>query len=156
MKRIIISFAIAILAVFMGFTLYANLQHRFGWGVAGVTLDSPSNNLSVLSLSIFTYQDTYNRCPDSLRVLGPPAKGEATDWRAANLIEADLAMGKHSGYLYEYHRIGEGKWCEFTIHADPAASKPEKLHYYTDQTAVKRYQVGQRAGEGSPEYKKDN
>lgn len=154
MKRIIISVALAIAAILAGLILYTNLQRSSGF--VGITLDSPSNNLSTLSISILAYQTTYERCPESLKVLGPPAPGERADARTADLVRADLAGGTHAGYSYEYQLIREGKSCEFTIHADPAEPGLDKLYYYMDETVVKRFAVGSRASVTSPQYQKDN
>ncbi|SRR6266853_901230 len=156
LKRIVISFATVLVLAFAAFIVYVNLEHKFDWSVVGVTEDSPSNNLSHLLMSIFAYKTTYNLCPEHLNVLGPPAQGQAVNSRAAGLIAADLAVGKHAGYLYEYHRIGDGKSCEFTITADPAELWLEKFHYFTDYTAVKRFEIGRPATISSPQYKRDN
>ena len=124
--------------------------------IIGVTEDSPSNNLSVLLISIFSYENSYNRCPESLSVLGPPPQGHSADSQAANLIASDLASGKHNGYVYEYVRSTHSKSCEFTIHADPVDPRPGQLHYFTDDTGARRFETGRRASATSHEYEKDN
>jgi hypothetical protein len=156
LKRIVIPFATVLLTAFAVFSVYANLQRKFGWGIVGVTEDSPSNNLSALLISIVDYETTYKRCPEHLSVLGPPGQGQAVDSQAAGLIAADLASGKHAGYLYEYHRIADAKSCEFTITTDPADARTGKFHYFTDHTGVKRFEIDRPATVNSPQYKRDN
>jgi hypothetical protein len=120
------------------------------------TLDSPSQNLFALPISIASYQTTYNRCLESLSALGPPGQGQPFNFKAAGLISSDLASGRHKDYIYTFHRSGDRKACKFTITADPADPRAGQLHYFTDETAVHRYEVGIEATEASPRYTKDN
>jgi len=124
--------------------------------IIGVTTDSPSNNLAALLISITSYEVSYDHCPESLGVLGPPRQGETISSQAAGLIAPDLASGKHAGYTYKYHRLGNTKTCRFTIAADPMSPRGGQLHYFTDESAVRRFEVDREATATSPTYEKDN
>jgi hypothetical protein len=130
----------------------AGCQKRSAWA----TEDTPANRLSSLLISIFRYENTYNRCPENLGVLGPPPQGRAADSQAADFIEADLASGKHNGYVYEYRRATHSKSCEFTITTDPVDPHPGQLHYFTDDSGARRFEVDRQATATSPKYEKDN
>jgi hypothetical protein len=124
--------------------------------IVGVTTDSPSNNLAALLTSIISYEVSYDRCPESLMVLGPPRPGETVSSQAAGLIAPDLASGKHAGYVYRYHRSTKSKGCQFTISADPIDAGGGQLHYFTDESAVRRFEIDREATATSPRYEKDN
>jgi len=66
---------------------------------------SASASMRELKAAIEKYRVTYTRLPDSLSVLGPPAKGTASI-DEAGLVSAELASGRKDGYAFRYVIVG--------------------------------------------------
>ncbi|HVM74718.1 MAG TPA: hypothetical protein VMT75_03680 [Candidatus Saccharimonadales bacterium] len=62
-------------------------------------------SMKELQGAIEKYRVTYTRLPDSLSVLGPPAKGTPSI-DEAGLVSAELASGKKDGYTFRYVIVG--------------------------------------------------
>ena len=91
------------------------------------------------------YQQGYT---STLAQLGPPAGGPATS-AAADLIDAGLAAGQRSGYLFSYTPGGlkDTVYTSYAFQASPAISNNTGTHYFfTDPSGVIRQNVGGPAG----------
>src|SRR5258708_28269839 len=62
-------------------------------------------SLKVLVEAIETYRKTYTRLPESLKALGPAAKGGPKS-DSAGLVDESLAAGRKDGYAYRYVIVG--------------------------------------------------
>lgn len=113
--------------------------------------DTPAHNIRVLLTSIIAYETEYNAIPPSLSSLGPPATGKEANRDADNQIDSRLASGSKNGYVYYYVPNTQSK--SFFITADPSGDgSPTSCHYFSDQTAVVRFQVGHAATSSSQPY----
>lgn len=56
--------------------------------------------------AIEAYRRTYSRLPESLSKLGPPRARAAANAEAAGLLDAELASGEKSGYVFRYVIVG--------------------------------------------------
>jgi hypothetical protein len=76
--------------------------------------------LRALTDAIGAYRNAWEKLPDSLAQLGPPAK-EGVSADAADLVDADMAAGRHSGYLYRYRVVpaADGADAGFELSATP-------------------------------------
>lgn len=92
--------------------------------------------------------------PASLAAMGPTPSPSEPCPQGANLIDAPLASGIRSGYIFTYtprDMDGNGTFDAFTVTADPV--KPGNTgdrHYFADQTGVIRMEKGSSANENSP------
>lgn len=99
---------------------------------------SAVGSLRTLNTAANSYLDTYGHYPPSLRNFGPPTSGKPNE-EAADLVDAPLASGHKSGYLFKYHSFaplsspGVGT---YTIQADPLDPQYGVRHFSTDQTGV--------------------
>jgi hypothetical protein len=123
-------------------------------GIVGWTEDTPANNIKALLISIIAYETEYNVLPPSLSSLGPPSAGKEANRDAFNEIDARLASGNKNGYVYRYVPNAQSK--SFFITADPSDNNGSRLHYFSDQTGVVRFESGHGASSSSPEYLRDN
>ena len=91
------------------------------------------------------YQQGYT---STLEQLGPPASGPATS-AAADLVDAGLAGGQRSGYLFTYTPSGLGNtgYTSYGFQASPAIPNSTGTRYFfTDPSGVIRQNVGGPAG----------
>jgi len=124
-------------------------------GIVGVTEDTPAHNIRVLLFSVGAYETEYNTLPPSLSSLGPPSTGKEANRDAFNFIDSRLASGNKNGYVYHYAPNAQSK--SFFITADPISNGSHtSLHYFSDQTAVVRFESGKAATGSSHPYEKDN
>ena len=114
-------------------------------GPIGVTEDTPASSVRVLLTAVTAYEQQYNALPLTLSSLGPSPSGQATR-DAANLIDARLASGNKSGYLFRYVPNAASK--SFFIAADPGDGNAS-IHFFADQTGVLRVESGYAASEAS-------
>lgn len=94
--------------------------------------------LRTLNTAAVTYLDAYGHYPPSLRNFGPPTSGKPTE-EAADLVDAALASGQKSGYLFKYHSfppLGSTGVGTYNIQADPMDPRYGVRHFSTDQTGV--------------------
>lgn len=100
---------------------------------------SAVGSLRTLNTAAVTYLDTYGHYPPSLRSFGPPTTGKAAE-EAANLVDADLAAGRKSGYLFSYrlYPAFDGSLAgAYNIQADPLTPGSSGYrHFSTDQTGM--------------------
>ena len=89
-----------------------------------------------------TYASTY---PDvgfaGIDALGG-AGGSAT---GAGLIDAVLASGVKSGYVFTVTTGSETPAATYTVQGDPQNSQTGQRHFFSDQSGVIRYNVSQQA-----------
>ena len=116
---------------------------------------SAVGSLRTLNVAAINYNSRYSKgYPPGITALGPPPGGGAPDANAAGLIDAALASGARSGYLFTYspgETDADGRVKAYAIHADPI--KPGNTgqnHYFTDQTGVIRQETDRPANEQSP------
>jgi type II secretory pathway pseudopilin PulG len=103
----------------------ADLQTREGTAIA---------DLRALAEAIQTYRRAFGKLPESLAVMGPAPKDQISPEQAA-LVPADMAAGKHDGYIFRY-RISpdpNGNDNDFELAATPEAyPKPGKRSFFLD------------------------
>jgi type II secretory pathway pseudopilin PulG len=93
---------------------------------------SAVGSLRTLVIAAAQFHVNHNRYPDALENLGPANGGKSTEQRA-DLIDAPLASGRKSGYLFLYRSVDSG----YIINADPiTAGTTGARHFFTDQTGV--------------------
>jgi type IV pilus assembly protein PilA len=92
--------------------------------------------LRTLSTACITYQSTYRSLPTQLADLGP---GNPPSASHAGLIDAVLASGKRSGYVFTYMRgtvnLPDGRTVpSFSFYADPITENTTGIrHFFMDQ-----------------------
>ena len=104
-------------------------------------------NTAEVTYSAF-YQAGYS---STLAQLGPPPSGPATA-AAADLLDATLASGQKSGYVFSYTPSGltAGTYNTYSLQASPAVPNSTGIRYfYTDPSGVIRLNVGEPAGPSS-------
>jgi prepilin-type N-terminal cleavage/methylation domain-containing protein len=104
-------------------------------------------NTAEVTYSAF-YQAGYS---STLAQLGPPPSGPATA-AAADLLDATLASGRKSGYVFSYTPSGltAGTYNAYSLQASPAVPNSTGIRYfYTDPSGVIRLNVGGPAGPSS-------
>jgi prepilin-type N-terminal cleavage/methylation domain-containing protein len=110
---------------------------------------SSCRTLNTAELTYFAY---YQRgYTSTLAQLGPPATGPATT-AAADLIDATLAGGQKSGYVFNYTAGGltAGVYTNYAVQANPAVPNSTGTRYFfTDPSGVIRLNVGGVAGPSS-------
>lgn len=95
---------------------------------------SAVGSLRTLYTAAATYRGTYGHYPLALRNFGPSMSGRPSE-EAADLVDAALAGGHKSGYLFTYEPYVE----TYTIQAKPARPGDSGYrHFSTDQTDVIR------------------
>jgi type IV pilus assembly protein PilA len=99
-----------------------------------------------------TYHAFYQRgFSSALAQLGPPPSGPATA-AAADLLDATLASGRKSGYVFSYTpaALTAGGYTTYSLEASPAIPNSTGIRYfYTDPSGVIRLNVGAAAGPSS-------
>jgi len=115
---------------------------------------SAVSSLRTLNATAVVYGAAYaHGYPPALENLGPATTGQATELRA-NLIDAILASGKKSGYVFFYSTVRVKTSAiplSYTINGDPAAAGTTGTrHFYTDQTGIIRFKTGGPADAHSP------
>ena len=102
--------------------------------------ETPLSDMNMLATSLITYYAKYDRYPQTLSALGPPAEGTAPNANAAGLIDKNLASGNKLGYRFSYHPFnsGNGNVLDgFTVTADPTSGNPAALpHYFVNQDGI--------------------
>jgi type IV pilus assembly protein PilA len=110
---------------------------------------SSCRTLNTAELIYFAY---YQRgYTSTLAQLGPPASGPATA-AATDLIDATLAGGQKSGYVFNYTASGltAGIYSNYALQANPAVpNSTGTRHFFTDPSGVIRLNVGGAAGPSS-------
>lgn len=104
-------------------------------------------NTAEVTYSAF-YQAGYS---STLAQLGPPPSGPAMA-AAADLLDATLASGQKSGYVFSYTPSGltAGTYNAYSLQASPAVPNSTGIRYfYTDPSGVIRLNVGGPAGPSS-------
>ena len=105
---------------------------------------------------IYTACDSYHGAygvgyPKSLANLGPSASASA---EAANIIDANLASGQKSGYLFSYRtggRVDAASPMRYVVNADPITpGTTGTRHFFTDQTGIIRWGANHPASGESP------
>jgi hypothetical protein len=136
----------------IGFVLSSTLRTPIAANQA-----SAVGSLRTINTAMMTYDSTYeNGFAPSLKVLGPPSPspsgGPTTaatpSCQAADLIDAPLASGRRSGYVF---KLTPGPPAEntppgcpagaqtYTVTARPASSKTGRNSFFTDQTGIIRF-----------------
>lgn len=106
--------------------------------------------LRTIHTAELTYGNTYRKGFSlSLRSLGPPSEGQSVNASGAELIDAVLANGQKSGYVYAYVAgppDSEGRISAYTVSARPSVfGGTGRNSFYMDQTGVIRYTWNDRA-----------
>ena len=103
---------------------------------------SAVGSIRTINTSQVTYASTY---PDvgfaGIDALGG-AGGSAT---GAGLIDAVLASGVKSGYVFTVTTGSETPAATYTVQGDPQNSQTGQRHFFSDQSGVIRYNVSQQA-----------
>ena len=105
---------------------------------------SAIESVRVISTAEVTYATTYGTGYSvSLAVLGPPASGQSTTSTAAGLVDATLAAGYKSGYIFTYSPTqfnnATNTWNGYNLLANPAAfGQTGGIYYFQDQSFVIR------------------
>jgi hypothetical protein len=104
-------------------------------------------SLKALVEAIETYRKTYTRLPESLKALGPGAKGSAKA-EAAGLVDESLAAGRKDGYAYRYVIVGantSGAPAKYEVAAIPAEYGRSGLRsFFCDSTG--QFHAGDHRG----------
>jgi hypothetical protein len=120
----------------LGLVLFDVPQLAKQWAVADLQTreDTAIADLRALAEAIQTYRRAFGKLPESLAQLGPAPKDQISPEQAA-LVPADMAAGKHDGYLFRY-RISpdpNGNDNDFELAATPEAyGKLGKRSFFLD------------------------
>jgi hypothetical protein len=120
----------------LGLVLFDVPQLAKQWVVADLQTreDTAIADLRALAEAIQTYRRAFGKLPESLEQLGPAPKDQISPEQAA-LVPADMAAGKHDGYIFRY-RISpdaNGNDNNFELAATPEAyPKPGKRSFFLD------------------------
>ena len=111
---------------------------------------SAVGSLRTIVTSEVGYQASYQTYSVALANLGPSAAVPCVSSLAnACLIDAVLAGGTKSGYLFAYAQTGGGTG--FTANADPVtAGTTGDMHYFTDGSGVIRFNAAAPAAVTDP------
>ncbi len=103
---------------------------------------SAVGSIRTINTSEVTYASTYpNVGFTDLASLGGSG-GSAT---GAGLIDAVLASGTKSGYVFTVTTGGTGPSTTYDVHGDPQNSQTGQRHFFSDQSGVIRYNVSAAA-----------
>jgi type IV pilus assembly protein PilA len=112
---------------------------------------SAVNSLRTLNASCVSYARLYGGYPGSLSNLGPGSPANAT---SADLIDAALASGAKSGYVFTYTAGAagvSGNVLSYSITANPmTAGASGGRRFFSDQSGVIRGNSAGAADAGSP------
>jgi hypothetical protein len=120
----------------LGLVLFDVPQLAKQWAAADLATqeDTAIADLRALAEAIQTYRRAFGKLPESLAQLGPAPKDQISPEQAA-LVPADMAAGKHDGYIFRY-RISpdaDGNDNNFELAATPEAyPKPGKRSFFLD------------------------
>ena len=120
----------------LGLVLFDVPQLAKQWAAADLATqeDTAIADLRALAEAIQTYRRAFGKLPESLEQLGPAPKDQISPEQAA-LVPADMAAGKHDGYVFRY-RISpdpNGNDNNFELAATPEAyPKPGKRSFFLD------------------------
>jgi hypothetical protein len=120
----------------LGLVLFDVPQLAKQWAAADLAAreDATIADLRSLGEAIRRYQRAFGKLPESLEQLGPAPKDQISPDRAA-LVPADMAAGKHGGYIFRY-RISpdmNGNDNDFELAATPEAyGRPGKRSFFMD------------------------
>jgi len=115
---------------------------------------SAVGSLRTLNTACVTYASTYGGFPNALTDLGPGAGGGASATQA-DLVDAVLASGAKSGYVFTFTAGADGDGNGFpdtyTINADPATpGTTGQRYFFTDQSGVIRANTAAQATVNDP------
>ncbi len=103
----------------------------------------------IINTAEVTYSSFYQQgFSSSLAQLGPPSTGTATAANA-DLVDAVLASGQKSGYLFTYSpgTLAAGVYDNYAVHAEPVSPDVTGTRYfYTDASGVTRMALVGSAG----------
>jgi len=120
----------------LGLVLFDVPQLAKQWAVSDLQTheDTAIADLRALAEAIQTYRRAFGKLPESLEQLGPAPKDQISPEQAA-LVPADMAAGKHDGYIFRY-RISpdpSGNDNDFELAATPEAyGKLGKRSFFLD------------------------
>jgi hypothetical protein len=120
----------------LGLVLFDVPQLAKQWAVSDLQTheDAAVADLRALAEAIQTYRRAFGKLPESLAVMGPAPKDQISPEQAA-LVPADMAAGKHDGYIFRY-RISpdaDGNDNNFELAASPEAyGKLGKRSFFVD------------------------
>ena len=120
----------------LGLVLFDVPQLARQWAAADLAAreDGVIADLRSLAEAIRRYQRAFGKLPESLAQLGPAPKDQISPEQAA-LVPADMAAGKHGGYVFRY-RISpdaNGNDNDFELAATPEAyGRPCKRSFFMD------------------------
>jgi hypothetical protein len=120
----------------LGLVLFDVPQLAKQWAAADLAAreDAAIADLRSLGEAIRRYQRAFGKLPESLEQLGPAPKDQISPEQAA-LVPADMAAGKHGGYIFRY-RISpdvNGNDNDFELAATPEAyGRPGKRSFLLD------------------------
>jgi hypothetical protein len=120
----------------LGLVLFDVPQLAKQWAVSDLQTheDTAIADLRALAEAIQTYRRAFGKLPESLEQLGPAPKDQISPEQAA-LVPADMAAGKHDGYVFRY-RISpdpNGNDNDFELAATPEAyGKLGKRSFFLD------------------------
>jgi hypothetical protein len=120
----------------LGLVLFDVPQLARQWAAADLAAreDGAIADLRSLAEAIRRYQRAFGKLPESLAQLGPAPKDQISPEQAA-LVPADMAAGKHGGYVFRY-RISpdaNGNDNDFELAATPEVyGGPGKRSFFMD------------------------
>jgi prepilin-type N-terminal cleavage/methylation domain-containing protein len=139
--------AISIILIIAAMAIPNLLRARVAANEASAVSSCRLINTAEVTYSAF-YQAGYS---STLAQLGPAPSGPATA-AAADLLDATLASGQKSGYVFSYTPSGltAGTYNAYSLQASPAVPNSTGIRYfYTDPSGVIRLNVGGPAGPSS-------
>jgi type II secretory pathway pseudopilin PulG len=112
-------------------------------------------SLRTINAAAIVYAATYGKgFPLSLSVLGPPPGGGSPSEKAANLLDAVLAEGRGSGYVFRYEASSSksgGLVDVYAVQANPIErGSTGQRYFFTDETGVIRFEQEHEASRDSP------
>jgi len=126
--------AVAILLVIAAIAIPSLLHSKLSDSEAAAV-----SSLRTLNAACVSYAKLYGGYPGSLSNLGP---GSPADSASADLIDAALASGTKSGYVFTYTAGAagvDGNVLGYSITANPsAASAKGQRRFFTDQSGIIR------------------
>jgi len=104
-------------------------------------------SLRTINTALITYDSSYNMYPTSLSDLADVTSGTAPTSTSADLLDPILgsAAPQKSGYSFVYAATGSNN-VTYTLNASPTvANQTGTRFFFTDQSAVIRYNTSQSA-----------
>ncbi len=115
---------------------------------------SSVQSLRNISTAELIYATTYS-IQFSTNLLQLSGSGINPDQNNAGLIDAVLASGIKSGYIFTYTPIltdPQGDTTTYSLTADPQSATSGQLHFYTDQSCMIRSNPSVQAGPSDPPF----